>query len=97
MKGWGFVLVKDRRGSSAELEECADSWELAIKTLLSTGVTGFLIGLVLMLVNLNDPSLIGPYLAVALITILYALFLILVFLLPGRYILVRKMKESQKQ
>ena len=37
----------------------------------SFGMIGTLMGLVLMLVNLNDKSMVGPYLAVAIITTFY--------------------------
>ncbi len=41
-------------------------------TLKGSGWTGLVIGLVLMLQNMDDPSAIGPAMAVALLTVFYA-------------------------
>lgn len=46
------------------------------------GMIGTLIGLVLMLANMSDPSAIGPAMAVALITTLYGALLANLFLIP---------------
>ncbi len=43
--------------------------------LCASGSLGFLIGFILMLQNLDDPSRIGPGMAVALLTTFYAIFL----------------------
>lgn len=48
----------------------------------SFGMIGTLMGLILMLVNLNDKSMIGPYLAVALITTFYGALLAYLVLTP---------------
>jgi flagellar motor component MotA len=44
-------------------------------TLCASGAIGFLIGLIQMLQNLSDPTKIGPGMAVALLTMLYSVFL----------------------
>lgn len=93
-RGWVFILSKKHSGTRGEFEECADSWLLAIHILLAAGVTGFLIGMVLMLANLNEPAHIGQNLAPALISIFYSTVCILLFLLPGRYMLIRMMKKT---
>lgn len=48
----------------------------------SFGMIGTLMGLVLMLVNLNDKSTVGPYLAVAIITTFYGAVLAYLFFTP---------------
>jgi len=48
----------------------------------SFGMIGTLMGLVLMLVNLNDKSMVGPYLAVAIITTFYGAVLAYLVLTP---------------
>jgi chemotaxis protein MotA len=48
----------------------------------SFGMIGTLMGLVLMLVNLNDKAMIGPYLAVAIITTFYGAVLAYLVLTP---------------
>ena len=42
---------------------------------IASGLVGTVIGLVNMLANLNDPSAIGPAMAVALLSILYGVIL----------------------
>jgi flagellar motor component MotA len=42
---------------------------------IASGVVGFLIGVVLMLQNLDDPKQIGPAMAVSLLTLFYAMIL----------------------
>ena len=46
------------------------------KTTYGSGVAGTLIGLIQMLQNLNDPSAIGPAMAVALLTALYSVLIV---------------------
>lgn len=48
----------------------------------SFGMIGTLMGLVLMLVNLNDKSMVGPYLAVAILTTFYGAVLAYLVLTP---------------
>lgn len=48
----------------------------------SFGMIGTLMGLVLMLVNLNDKAMVGPYLAVAIITTFYGAVLAYLILTP---------------
>jgi len=55
------------------------------------GMMGTLIGLILMLQNLNDPSSIGPAMAVAIITTLYGTFMANIFFTPWS-----KKLEAQK-
>lgn len=48
-----------------------------------SGILGFLVGSVQMLANLDDPSAIGPAVAVAILTIFYSVFLILFIIQPA--------------
>lgn len=57
------------------------------------GMIGTLIGLVIMLGRMNDPSMIGPGMAVALLTTLYGLVLANVFCLP----LARKLAHRSSE
>ncbi len=58
------------------------------------GMIGTLMGLIMMLVNLSDKSMIGPYLAVALITTLYGAILCYLFLTPMATKLDMKTQEE---
>ena len=48
------------------------------------GLLGFVMGLVLMLATIMNPQNIGPYMAVAVITVVYGLSLSILIFLPGR-------------
>ncbi|MDZ5472546.1 flagellar motor protein MotP [Bacillus sp. 31A1R] len=63
---------KKGRGILEKAGEYAPAW----------GMIGTLIGLVLMLKNLNDPSTLGPNMAIALLTTLYGSLLANLFFLP---------------
>ena len=52
----------------------ADFWRLARLYAFGSGALGTLIGFVLMLGSLEDPAAIGPSMAVAILTVLYAVF-----------------------
>ncbi|OMP67436.1 flagellar motor protein MotP [Domibacillus epiphyticus] len=60
----------------------------------SWGMIGTLIGLVLMLKNLNDPSLLGPNMAIALLTTLYGSLLANLVFLPMASKLELKTEEE---
>ena len=57
------------------------------------GMTGTLIGLVQMLMRMNDPSSIGPAMSVALVTTFYGVILAYLFFLP----LAGKLKRLSAQ
>jgi len=74
---WG--ALRAGFGASDNDPEDANEKALILQTLRSSlcacGGAGFLIGLVNMLHNMSDPSAIGPAMAVACLTILYAVVL----------------------
>jgi flagellar motor component MotA len=53
----------------------AEFWRLTRLYAMGSGGLGTLIGFVLMLGSLEDPAAIGPSLAVAILTVLYAVFI----------------------
>ena len=57
---------------------------------VQAGLTGTLIGLVVLLQNMSDPEQLGPALAVGLLTILYALTLSGVFTLAARKMIIQQ-------
>ena len=58
-----------------QLKAAATGWRLAATYLMAAGAIGTIIGLVIMLKNMDDPALLGPGCAIAILTILYGLFL----------------------
>ena len=61
---------------------------------LASGALGTLIGLVIMLKNLDDPSAIGPGLALSLLTIVYGLVIAYLILGPVVGSLQRRLDEA---
>lgn len=82
-----LIFIEDRHKSNIQV------WEILAEQFPAWGMIGTLVGLVIMLQNLDDPSAIGPKMAVALITTFYgSLF--------NNYLAVpfsNKMKEYSKQ
>ena len=77
-------LVADAFGKSLQSEKVTDSKKVALYAAVlsrahqlawGAGLVGTLIGMVLMLANMDDPAAIGPGMAVALLTLLYGAFL----------------------
>ena len=70
-----FDLLARALTSSIEASEAADAAvvaQSASKSFHCAGILGFIIGLVAMLANLDDPSAIGPAVAVTLLTVFYS-------------------------
>lgn len=59
------TFIEERHKGSAQI------WEMLAEQFPAWGMIGTLVGLVIMLQNLDDPSTIGPKMAVALITTFY--------------------------
>jgi chemotaxis protein MotA len=85
----GYDAATIRSVMQAELEstdlrhtEGKGVLELMARTAPTFGMIGTLIGLVIMLGRMNDPSMIGPGMAVALLTTLYGLIVANVFCWP---------------
>ena len=57
---------------------------------LTAGLLGFILGIIGMLANMKDTAKMGPNLAVALITVLYAGVLIMTVFIPFRIVLEKR-------
>jgi len=62
--------------------------------LCASGAAGFLLGLVAILANLADPSAIGPAVAVAMLTMLYAIILAELVIAPMSNALPARIKDT---
>lgn len=89
-----FRAVFARSPSSEVLRAGIEGWKKARIYALSAGLLGGLVGLILMLDNLSEPSRIGPGMAVAVISGLYALGIAFVFCLPLQARLEDRLGES---
>ena len=77
------VLTIEIEASQARHEEIVKVLEKMAELSPAWGMIGTLIGLVIMLLNLDDPSSIGPAMAVALLTTLYGALFANLILSPG--------------
>jgi len=73
--GGMFSAVFTGGASAAALTDAAKAWRLAAAYLLAAGAIGTIIGLVIMLRNLDDIAMLGPGSAIAILTTLYGLIL----------------------
>ena len=74
MIGAGSALF-DKHADEEQLYEASDTFIYAGRLSMASGWVGVLIGLVLMLANMNDPAAIGPAMAICLLTALYGTIL----------------------
>lgn len=78
-----FVVAKKQAKSLIELKRAQEAVSLAVRTLLLSGVFVFFVTVVIIAAKLDDPALLGPNLAVAILVIVYAVAISLI-LLPLR-------------
>ena len=67
--------VADKHADEEQLYDASDTFIQAGSFSMAAGWVGVLIGLVLMLVHMEDPAAIGPAMAICLLTALYGTFL----------------------
>jgi flagellar motor component MotA len=80
LRGFKIMGKKENTCTVLELQKTEIAVGMTIKLLLLSGFLGFLIGLVAMLATLGDTSLIGRNLAITMLTMLYAMLIILILL-----------------
>ena len=66
-------LKKDYQYTKAELESIADALRNTLKLTLAMGGFGFMSGLIIALGNLSSPEMLGPIVAISLISVFYAI------------------------
>lgn len=86
--GCKTLFTSTSAAPKSELLAAAETFDLMFKCSIGGGFIGLVMGLVMMMVNLSDTQHIGPYLAVAVITVLYGLMLSYLFFLPAKVKLV---------
>jgi flagellar motor component MotA len=97
--GWGFREMGaafrnalSDRAARVELEDAAHFFQTARRYLLGSGLLAILLGTIAMLSNLGDLSKLGPNVAVALISIFYAVALGLLLCLPLEAAATRRLR-----
>ena len=92
--GTMFGAVFSANATTEELQAAARGWSQARRYVTTAGWVGFLVGLIIMLGNLDDPKALGPGIALALITIFYATVLANVVFLPLQSRLEDRVQEQ---
>ncbi len=90
------VLSKDLEYLAERHKKGSDIWDGAGETAPAFGMIGTLVGLVQMLASMEDPSSIGPAMAVALLTTLYGSIVANVVAIPIAVKLQAYSKEEQQ-
>lgn len=85
---FGLVATKD------ELRKSAYIWEAVARNLLLAGTMGLIIGIIQLLQNLSDPSVIGPATAVALLTLFYGFFFSAVLPFPAMFMIKKRIETE---
>lgn len=68
-------VLFDKHASPDQLIEASETSQDAGNYAMASGFVGILIGAILMLANIDEPAAIGPGLAIAILTVLYGVFL----------------------
>ena len=92
-----FRAVFSGEATIAELRTAARAWRMVRWYLVAAGFTGSLIGLVILIANLDDPAAIGPGTALSMLTVFYAVFLAFFIALPLQSRLEERIEEEGGQ
>lgn len=79
-RAFKVIMSRDNQFSKVEIEKSYLAIELTIKLIINSGLLGSLIGLISMLRSIDNPSTIGPNVAVMLLTLFYGLFGTFIFM-----------------
>lgn len=85
--GIKVLTLKNIKVDSGKLKESIEIFKLLHKSSFGISFFGFLIGIISMLSKLDDPSSIGPSMAIALLIAFYSTMLDLVIISPARFML----------
>lgn len=81
-------------GTKDELRKSAYIWEAIARNLMLAGAIGLIIGIIQMLQNLSDPTVIGPSVAVAIITVFYGFFFSAVLPFPAMFMIKKRIETE---
>ncbi len=87
--GLTALMGKGSGAGKEDLMAAAESFDLMARCSIGGGFIGLLMATVMLLVNLNDTAHLGPYLAIAILTVLYGFMLAFLFFYPGKTRILR--------
>lgn len=77
---FALTLSKKKAGSLMEIKRAIEAVTLSMKSLFYSGLFIFFMALIIILKNLSSPETLGPSLAVAILSFIYAIVLNLIML-----------------
>ena len=89
-------FTKNYAYARGELDSIAGAAKNAMKVTLAAGGISFLIGLMIVLRRFDDPQMLGPYLSVMLVSLLYSLVISFFVFFPLQAWAENKIKASEK-
>ena len=96
IRGKNAILSKKYVISHEDKEKAIGLFRLLAKTTIGAAILGTLISFYLILGNLDDLSVLGPLIAISMLSIFYGLVLNLMFFFPAIYILEHRQNPDEK-
>jgi len=90
-----FSMAFKKSNAQEDLAKALTFFQKFGNTIWLTGILGVIIGIVSMLINLDDKSAIGPSLALALISLFYSALINILLIIPFK-LLIKKQMTVQK-
>jgi flagellar motor component MotA len=88
------TLLTNKTPAQAHLKQAIAILSSAYQLVWAAGLSGTLVGLVIMLSNMDDPAAIGPGMAVALLTVMYGLILGEFIISPVRQVMISQVSTT---
>lgn len=85
---------KEFNNNKNNLTNSISLFNLLWKSTLGAGIIGFIIGIVSLFRTIDNPSTVGPALAVSITSVLYSIIIAIGIFLPALYILKRVEREN---
>lgn len=87
-----LILLSKGTTTSEEIDTAKSTIDMLEKATYYIALTGFVIGLVALLNHLDTPSMIGPNIAMSLLSLFYCAAFLLIFVIPGKAIIGQRSK-----
>jgi len=95
IKEYFSIALRNDTSDIKKIKDGIHFFSLYQSNLITSGVMGFFLGVILLLANLSDPEALGPGGAVALLVVFYSLVFILIITTPFKSGLKRMLEEVE--
>jgi len=97
IKSKNALISKKYYLSNNDKERAITLYKVLAKVIVCTAVIMIVSTTIIMLGTLDDPAMLGPFMAVSLLSILYAAVLLLIFVYPAQIILKNRTNIGEKR